>query len=47
MIFLIPQELSCMQILPNGVIVLTDEDIESYMNGTLEFIYPEDDSVAL
>ena len=32
-------------ILPNGVIVLTDEDIESYMNGTLEFIYPEDDSV--
>ena len=34
-------------ILPNGVIVLTDEDIESYMNGTLEFIYPEDDSVAL
>ena len=34
-------------ILPNGVIILTDEDIESYMNGTLEFIYPEDDSVAL
>ncbi len=24
-------------ILPNGVIVLADEDIEAYMNGTLTF----------
>ena len=29
-------------ILPNGVIVLVDEDIEAYFNGTLEFIYPDD-----
>ena len=29
-------------ILPNGVIVLVNEDIEAYFNGTLEFIYPDD-----
>jgi hypothetical protein len=29
-------------ILPNGVIVLVDEDIEAYFDGRLEFIYPDD-----
>lgn len=29
-------------ILPNGVIVLVDEDIESYFNGTLEFYSDEE-----
>ncbi|MBQ8414929.1 MAG: hypothetical protein IJX58_06775 [Clostridia bacterium] len=33
-------------ILPSGIIVLMDEDIEAYMNGTLEFIYPNEDEVA-
>ena len=28
-------------ILPDGIIVLVDEDIEAYFNGTLEFIYPD------
>ena len=28
----------------NGVIVLADEDIEAFMNGELEFIYPDDGS---
>lgn len=30
-------------ILPDGIIVLVDEDIEAYFNGTLEFIYPDND----
>ena len=29
-------------ILPDGIIVLADEDMEAYFNGTLEFIYPDD-----
>ena len=29
-------------ILPNGVIVLADEDIEAYFNGELEFFDPDD-----
>ena len=29
-------------ILPDGVIVLVDEDIEAYFAGTLEFNYPDD-----
>ena len=29
-------------ILPDGVIVLVDEDIEAYFAGTLEFYYPDD-----
>lgn len=29
-------------ILPNGVIVLVDEDMKAYFSGTLEFIYPDD-----
>ena len=29
-------------ILPDGIIVLVDEDKEAYFNGTLEFIYPDD-----
>ena len=29
-------------ILPDGIIVLVDEDIEAYFNRTLEFIYPDD-----
>ena len=29
-------------ILSSGIIVLVDEDIEAYFNGTLEFIYPDD-----
>ena len=29
-------------ILPDGIIVLVDEDIEAYLDGTLEFIYPDD-----
>ena len=29
-------------ILPSGIIVLADEDIEAYFNGTLEFHYPDD-----
>ena len=29
-------------ILPNGIIVLADEDMEAYFDGTLEFIYPSD-----
>ncbi len=33
-------------ILLSGIIVLMDEDIEAYMNGTLEFIYPNEDEVA-
>lgn len=33
-------------ILPSGIIVLVDEDIEAYMSGTLEFIYPDEDEVA-
>ena len=33
-------------ILPDGIIVLVDEDIEEYFNGTLEFIYPGDNSEA-
>lgn len=28
-------------ILPDGIIVLVDEDIEAYLVGTLEFIYPD------
>jgi hypothetical protein len=30
-------------ILPDGIIVLVDEDIEAYFNGTLEFVYPDND----
>ena len=30
-------------IMPNGIIVLMDEDVEAYINGTLEFIYPTDE----
>lgn len=30
-------------ILPNGIIVLVDEDIEDYLLGTLEFYYPNND----
>ena len=30
-------------ILPNGIIVLVEEDYESYFNGTLEFTYHNDD----
>ena len=26
--------------MPNGIVVLMDEDVEAYINGTLEFIYP-------
>ena len=29
-------------ILPNGVVVLVDQDVEAYMEGTLEFTYPGD-----
>lgn len=29
-------------ILDNGIVVLVDEDIEAYLNGTLQFYYPED-----
>ena len=29
-------------ILPDGVIVLVNEDIEAYFAGTLEFYYPDD-----
>ena len=29
-------------ILPDGIIVLVDEDIEAYFAGTLEFYYPDD-----
>ena len=29
-------------ILPNGIIVLADEDIEAYLNGELEFFDPSD-----
>ena len=29
-------------ILPDGIIVLVDEDIEAYLVGTLEFIYPDE-----
>ena len=29
-------------ILPDGIIVLADEDMEAYFDGTLEFIYPDD-----
>ena len=36
----LPYSLNGSYILPNGVIVLVDDDIESYFNGTLEFIYP-------
>ena len=32
-------------ILPNGIIVLADEDMEAYFCGTLEFIYPDDNLV--
>jgi hypothetical protein len=27
-------------ITPDGITVLVDEDIEAFLNGTLEFIYP-------
>ena len=33
-------------ILPNGVIVLVDEDIEAYLNGTLVFYHRGDSSEA-
>lgn len=32
-------------ILPNGIIVLVDEDIEAFMNGTLVF-YNKDEAVS-
>ncbi|MBO7085784.1 MAG: hypothetical protein J6W25_01565, partial [Bacilli bacterium] len=35
-----PYTLNGSFILPNGVIVLVDEDFEAYMNGTLVFINP-------
>lgn len=31
--------------MPNGIIVLMDEDVEAYINGTLEFIYPTDEEI--
>ena len=37
-----PMSINGSYILPNGVIVLVDEDFEAYMNGTLVFIYPND-----
>lgn len=33
-------------ILPNGIIVLVDEDVEAYLNGTLVFYDPNDLPVA-
>ena len=30
-------------ILPNGVIVLVDEDVEAYFGGTLDFYYYEEE----
>ena len=38
----LPRSINGSYILPNGVIVLVDEDFENYMNGTLVFIYPND-----
>jgi hypothetical protein len=29
-------------ITPDGITVLVDEDVETFLNGTLEFIYPSD-----
>ena len=37
---LYPHTINGSFILPNGVIVLVDADYESYLNGTLIFIYP-------
>ena len=28
-------------ITPDGIIVLADEDMEAYFDGTLEFVYPD------
>ena len=28
-------------ITPDGIIVLADEDMETYFDGTLEFVYPD------
>ena len=33
----LPHSLNGSYILPNGIVVLVDEDIEAYMNGTLVF----------
>ncbi len=32
-------------IMPNGIIVLMDEDMTAYLEGTLEFIYPTDEEI--
>ena len=29
-------------ILPNGIVVLVDEDVEAYLAGTLQFYHPDD-----
>lgn len=29
-------------ILPNGIVVLVDEDVEAYLAGTLQFYHPAD-----
>lgn len=29
-------------ILPNGIVVLVEEDVEAYLAGTLQFYHPED-----
>jgi hypothetical protein len=29
-------------VLPNGIVVLVDEDVEAYMNGTLQFYNSND-----
>ena len=29
--------------MPNGIVVPMDEDIEGYLDGTPEFIYPTDE----
>lgn len=37
-----PMSINGSYILPNGVIVLADDDFEDYINGTLVFIYLND-----
>ena len=37
-----PMSINGSYILPNGVIVLVDDDFEDYINGTLVFIYLND-----
>ena len=40
-----PMSINGSYILHNGVVVLVDEDFEDYMNGTLVFIYPNDEII--